>query len=351
MKKSKPSQKPQQPTTAIQFSDASQNWIKTVAEEGQPTPGTPAVSVASNEVAHPLSSLKATNRWAHAVLNKPAEPDFVLPGLEAGEVAMLVSPGGTGKSWWAWLSAISIATGLDLLQLKQYGCAPRKPAKVRYISFEDTLEVLERRMHAAACVYKELRNDENLANLKNLLVNATYYGKYDLLHLDFDELPDEESESKTAQLLEAMEGCRLTIIDTLSQSNSGDENSTKDMAKLVGNLQHLARETKSAIVVLHHTNKGATLNGMGDDASAARGSSTLINNIRCGYFMAGMTELEEKKYNIKVDRTKYVRWGTSKTNHIAGITGAWFEKKAGGVLVPVNFENNVASNKKKGGAL
>lgn len=328
----------------------SQQWIDSMALEGQPKPGTPAVLVDPSTVTQPRKNLTPNNEWARAFLTPPTTPDFVLPGLEAGEVAMLVSPGGAGKSWWSLLSAISTATGLDLLGLKALGAAP-KLGKVRYISFEDTREVLARRMFAIGQAYSQMLNQKALDHLSNLLVTTTHYGRYDLLKLDLDG-DSEGLDDHSQALLDALTGCRLAVIDTLSQSHSGDENNTAAMARLVGNLQHLARKTGAAILVLHHTSKGAALNGLGDDANAARGSSTLINNIRCGFFMAGMSEAEGDVYGMtKADRSKYVRWGTSKTNHIAAVNGVWFEKKTGGCLVPVELVRKGSTTKKTGGAL
>jgi RecA-family ATPase len=327
-----------------------QQWVDEIAHEGQPAPGVPAVLVDPTTVTQPRKNLTATNEWAEAFLTPPGTPDFVLPGLEAGEVSMLVSPGGTGKSWWALLSAISTATGLDLLGLKALGAAPKR-ARVRYISFEDTREVLRRRMFAIGQAYSPMLNQKALDHLSNMMVTTTHYGRYDLLKLNLDAESDGLLDDHTQGLVDAVSGCRLAVIDTLSQSHSGDENNTAAMARLVGNLQHLARTTGAAILVLHHTSKGAALNGLGDDANAARGSSTLINNIRCGYFMAGMTEAEGDAYGLKNDRSKYVRWGTSKTNHIAAVNGVWFEKKAGGCLVPVELVRKGSTTKKTGGAL
>lgn len=305
-------------------------------------PAPPEAPKTAPAVIEPTPQDEEENEWAMALLHKPEEPKFVLPGLEEGEVAMLVSPGGTGKSWWAWLVAMSVATGIDLLKLNNHGCNIAEPKKVCYISFEDKRIVLKRRTHNAGIAYPILLNPENRKLLKNLKVMNCYHGAFDLMNIDFDP-----KENAAVGLIDKIEGRTLTIIDTLSQSNSGDENSTKDMAKLVGNLQHLARETNSAIVVLHHTNKGATLNGMGDDASAARGSSTLINNIRCGYFMAGMSEEDAEQCGVS-ERKRYVRWGTSKTNHIEAVDDVWFERKEGGVLVPTYLNRKNKPQLKKG---
>ncbi len=49
-----------------------------------------------------------------ALMTAPAEMDFALPGLCAGTVGAIVSPGACGKSLLALQIAVSIATGIDL---------------------------------------------------------------------------------------------------------------------------------------------------------------------------------------------------------------------------------------------
>jgi len=64
------------------------------------------------------------------------------------------------------------------------------------------------------------------------------------------------------------EEIKVVIIDTLAHAMTGaDENSSKDMGKVVKNLLKIQRQLKATIVVVHHTGK--------DTSRGARGSSAL----------------------------------------------------------------------------
>jgi len=70
----------------------------------------------------------------------------------------------------------------------------------------------------------------------------------------------------------------------------------------------------------------------------------LIDNARwCGY-VAGMTEDEARRLSdqnhhpIGADcRHRFVRFGVSKQNYEARLIERWYERRAGGVLVPVEL--------------
>ena len=66
----------------------------------------------------------------------PAPFDFVVPGLMAGTVGALVSPGGTGKSMWALQMALSLSAGVDMLGLGS-GVSSGQP--VVFLSAEDQM--------------------------------------------------------------------------------------------------------------------------------------------------------------------------------------------------------------------
>jgi hypothetical protein len=65
------------------------------------------------------------------------------------------------------------------------------------------------------------------------------------------------------------QGSGLLVIDTLNQASPGaDENSSKDMGLIIQNAQRLARETRSHVMLVHHTGK--------DASKGLRGHSSLI---------------------------------------------------------------------------
>jgi regulatory protein RepA len=76
----------------------------------------------------------------------PPELDFVLPGLLAGTVGMIVGPGAVGKTTFLLQLAMSLSAGGSL------GCGlPFKteaPGKVVFVAAEETASLLSHRLHA-----------------------------------------------------------------------------------------------------------------------------------------------------------------------------------------------------------
>ena len=88
----------------------------------------------------------------------------------------------------------------------------------------------------------------------------------DLMHMDGDTegllalIAQAESESG--------EKCALIVVDTLARAMAGgDENSGEDMSALIANGDRLRKETKAAVMLIHHCGK--------DASKGARGHSSL----------------------------------------------------------------------------
>ena len=110
---------------------------------------------------------------------------------------------------------------------------------------------------------------------------------------------------------------------------------------------------------LHHVSKGSAREGQTDQQQAARGASALIDNARWCGFVAKMTEDEAARYSDRIhDRNPkaigsdrrgfFVRFGVSKQNYDATPLDQWYERREGGVLVPVDLVE--VSSGKKGGS-
>ncbi len=262
-----------------------------------------------------------------AFQTEPPALDFVWPGLLAGTVGGLVSPGGAGKSFWAIEAAMSVAApgGGDLLRL-----SPGGNGRVLYLAAEDPSPVLRHRLHSIGQHLNQPAREQIAENLSLLPIIGQRLDLMDERHL--------------AWVVEQAAGTRLIVIDTLSRGHKLDENSNSDMAQLVSSLEHIAVETGAAVLFLHHTNKGSSQNGQLDQQQAARGASALVDNPRWAGFVAKMTEAESKKLSDRVDRQPigdrrgfFARFGVSKQNYGLPQSDKWFERHDGGVLLPVDL--------------
>ncbi len=265
--------------------------------------------------------------------NPPPALDFVLPGLLAGTVGALVSPGGAGKSMFALELSILIATGKDLTGFT--GGNEYKQGAVSLLATEDPAIALQHRLHALGG-HLDQQQREQFA--QNFLVEPVVGLGFDVADKDW------------RFYVESMAvGRRLLLIDTLRRFHNLDENSSSEMAYLLNTMENISQKTNCAIVFLHHTNKSAAINGLGDMQQASRGSSVLVDNIRWQAFMSNCTKDEAKKYNISDDRRGYfVRCGVSKQNYGQPITDTWLRRVEGGVLTEAFLtETSLTSSKKR----
>lgn len=252
---------------------------------------------------------------------EPPPLDFVLPGMISGTVGALVAQGGAGKSWIALELAIAVAGGPDLLEM-----GIERHGRVLYLPAEDPTVALSHRLYSA----RHAVEPQAVETLAERLEIVPLMGRaVDLM------IP------AWADAIRRMaEGARLVIIDTLRRFHSADENSAGEMARLLAVLEHVCAETGTSVLFLHHTAKGAALNGGGDAQQASRGSSVLVDNVRGGQFnLSGMSEPEARAHGIDpADRRSFTRLVQAKANFGPPMPDRWFRRVEGGLLVPAGIE-------------
>ncbi len=261
----------------------------------------------------------------------PAPLDFVLPGLLTGTVGTLFSPGATGKSFLLLEAAMGIAcsvAGGDLLGLR----AGLSSGRVAYMAAEDTVPVLEHRIHA---IGQHLQPEAREVIADALDIECMVGRRFNIM-----------DDRHLRALAEFAEGARLLVIDTISRVHQLDENAAGDMARLLGALEHVATETGAAIVFAQHVSKSAAREGQGDQQHAARGSSVLTDNARWGAALTRITATESMDYSDDpiglrpvgaAARGWYVRMSIPKNNYSSPIDDRWYRREDGGVLRPVNL--------------
>lgn len=251
---------------------------------------------------------------------QPPALDFVLPGMIAGTVGALVAQGGAGKSWIALEIGIAVAGGPDLLEI-----GIPSHGQVLYLPAEDPTLAINHRLYAARDAVAG-----SIDRLAEALEIVPLMGRaVDLMVPAWSDAIQRMADGK-----------RLVIIDTLRRFHSADENSAGEMARLLGILEHLCGQTGTSILFLHHTAKGAALNGAGDAQQASRGSSVLVDNVRGGQInLLGMAETDARAYGIDpCDRKSFVRLVQAKANFGAPMPDRWYRRMDGGLLVPAQIE-------------
>lgn len=261
--------------------------------------------------------------------NEPPELDFIWPGFLSGTVGALIAPGAAGKSFWALEAAMAVASGIPSGDI--IGLHPTRSGTVVYFAGEDPAPALIQRLHS---IGRYLSPDARKAIARNLSLEAIMGKRLNIM-----------AEQHLAKVLEYCAGSRLIVLDTLSRIHQLDENSNGDMAHLVATLEYVAATTGASVLYLHHANKGSARSGLLDQQQAARGASALIDNARwCGY-VAKMTPDEAKGLSESTNgdaitaqrRSLFVRFGISKQNYGITPTDKWYQRREGGVLLPVEL--------------
>ena len=135
---------------------------------------------------------------------KPPPFDFVLPGLQAGEVGMLPAPGGTGKTFLMLQLAMSISTGTAFADVWD---APKK-GRVVFLTAEDTLQVLHHRLYYMRPPIEwqeDMRTNMEVISLAGSIPRLLTVGK--------NRAP--ERGDWFADMLSLATGARLLVVDPL----------------------------------------------------------------------------------------------------------------------------------------
>lgn len=276
---------------------------------------------------------------------KPKPLDFVLPGLLAGSVGLLVAPGSVGKSFLALEFCISIAAGRDVFGL--FGGQEFKKGPVCFLSLEDGGAVLHHRLYAL----REYLTDQDKANIEQNFDVFDASGRGFSL-TQADGLLPSLAYIGLEKYLEVRNPV-LLVIDTLNRALGGlNESCSAVASKVLHQLEQLNRKVGCATLILHHANKSSVLNG-NSSAQGSRGSSAWSDNARWQANMAVMSEAELANYEVDHDsRKSWVKLDLVKCNHIANTTDIWLTRDENGVLtgqVPPRSTNSGRTKKRRKG--
>ncbi|WNB76010.1 AAA family ATPase [Methylomonas koyamae] len=292
-------------------------------------------------------------------LEKPPKPrEWLIDGLlPLNGIALLIAAGGTGKSWLLLDLCFALATGTPwagglgrpTMRAAKYGFDPSATLRgVLYLAAEDSSDEIQLRLHNLyqatlrrlefcrsefGCVVDEWKRqitDNAVLNL-HILPNA---GKSSLLLRAGEHTPlVGELIAKAAEI----ENLGLIVVEPLARLHDSNENDSVEMTRVVELLEHLSTTTGATVVVAHHTNKAANLNG-GRNAAASRGSSAVVDGCRLVFQMSGMT-LDEGK-QLGVDSKQHVSFQVVKANHLPPLDPFWLRRESGGRLQFTQFDTS-----------
>ena len=269
------------------------------------------------------------------------EMDFVLPGLLAGSVGMIVGQGAVGKSMLALSIGLAVASGRPVAG----GLWPAPvPGPVTIIAGEDAPVVLQDRLHW-------LRHAEGIDQAAAEQIDDAMDVRSGV-GFDMRILVSAGGGIGAGPFVESFTalcyGRRLVIVDPLAFLHDGNENDNGVATMLMQTLAGIARETGCTILVLHHVSKGAGQGG--EDWTAARGASALTTAVRLQINITPPSKTELEQYGIDESmRRSWCRVATVKTNYGPPPPDGWLRRGEGGVLERQQMRGSPPPPRRSGG--
>lgn len=232
-----------------------------------------------------------------------------------GTVAVVVAPGGMGKSTLISGMALSLASGRECLGKTVWG----GPKRVWVWNQEDDLDELSRSLQASAMLHGLEPADIS----GKLFVDSA---------MDGAGLCTATEDRNGVHLVEPVynaikeellrRGIKVLIIDPFVSSHEVDENSNTKIDKIVKAWGRVAKAADCVIVLVHHTSKAGSAEV---NTNSARGASALTSAARSLLTLNRMTADDAKKYGIEEDqRWRYVVVSDDKHNRAPAENGTWF---------------------------
>lgn len=262
--------------------------------------------------------------------------DFVLPGLMPGALGLLVGIGGTGKSFLALETAISLSVGRAIAG----GLFPASPpGRVVYLAGEESDRLLAERLRGTLDLDGRSRLDP-----KNLILLP-------LAGQDCRLVSQGAPTDLLSELKERAQGARLIIIDPIRRFHDGDENDSSAVTRLVVVLESLAKHTGAAVLALHHANRASASDGGSQHAS--RGSTALVDGARWQLNLSVMDEKTAAAHGFtETERLSHIAADIAKSNYLPPRGRSWLKRHLGGGLGLVKLDAVQVQAKRKtlGGA-
>lgn len=193
---------------------------------------------------------------------EPPPADWLLDGLVArGDVTLESGVEGLGKSWVTMGLAVGVVEGWSSFMGREL-FLPNGTGRVLYLDEENPEDVVYDRLTRLGL--------KNTSALRYIWNNGVRLDRNPDLLLEevLDFQPD------------------LIVLDSFTRFHSEEENNAGSMAPLLNDcIKPLARETKAAVVLIHHHDKGANgPRGSGDIAASVDGALDVFSTHEPGAF-------------------------------------------------------------------
>ena len=234
--------------------------------------------------------------------------------LMRGAVTLMAAPGGTGKTSLITTAMLACASGKNLL-----GEEPHRKLVCAFIGLEETEQEMHRRF-AAAMIHYQINADDigdriGYLDGRSCGFKAAKMNGDGAVHITGDM-------TQLAGLL-MMSRCDVLVADPFALTHDAQENDNTAMAAVLSFFTMLAVECNIAVLLIHHTRKGA----IAGDVDAIRGAGALVNHARIAIGLSRMTNDEREQLNVsKEDARSLVRVDDLKANYAPlGADAKWLK--------------------------
>jgi hypothetical protein len=240
---------------------------------------------------------------------------WIIPNLLLRcHLTLIFAAGGIGKSNLGLVLAEHVALG------KAYGdFKPGKRFKVAFLSVEEDGEEIDRRTAAIAGHFKIEPIDCDGYLFK---INLPDPGR--LAAVDrYGKTVTATALAKALQRDITKLGIDLIIVDPFIEVWDGDENSNPQMKAAAAVLRDIARDTRCAVLLMHHIRKGEATPG---DIDAGRGGGSLGALSRFAMTMTRMKPQDADALGISGQHANKVRLDSGKASYLPSVDRAlWFQ--------------------------
>ena len=243
---------------------------------------------------------------------------WIAPGyLLRGAVTLVIGPGGVSKSSLMVAYAVALALGTEL-----HGMRPKASARSILFNVEDDADEQRRRLSAVLTSVGKAPAD--------IVGKVARVGPRRLGML-LDRHPETGALRHTAawdDLENDIErfGPDVLFLDPLAELHADDENANVALREVVAEFRGLARKHQIAVVIIHHTRKGAAAPG---DMDSGRGASSIASAARVVLTVSAMQEEDAKGFGLQPEaRKNYFRVDGGKSNYHTLTDCEWFERHA-----------------------
>lgn len=118
------------------------------------------------------------------------------------------------------------------------------------------------------------------------------------------------------------------VVDPFAELHGCEENDNTAIRAVIAAFRDFAIRHEIAVLIIHHTRKGAVSPG---DPDSARGASSIIGAVRIAMTACVMREEDAQVFGVLSDhkaRSNYVRIDDAKSNYAPIREAEWFEKTA-----------------------